>query len=100
MQIYENQRRGKRKPPIWWNRGLRWECQTDSGLAVVLLQEVDDAFDVEGDDGFLAFFGFQEGKVVGVVVEEVLGEDGSCVSMLEQLCKVCYYVKRLKTICF
>lgn len=61
------------------------DSQNDSGLVLVLLQEFDDAFNVEGDDGFLAFFGFQEGKVIGIVVEEILGEDGRCIGVLEQV---------------
>ena len=51
----------------------------------MLLQEFDYAFDVEGDDGFLAFFGFQEGKVVRIVVEEILGEYGCCIGVFEQV---------------
>ena len=50
-----------------------------------VFQEIDDSFDVEGDDGFLAFDGFQEGKVVGVVVEKILGEDGSCIGIPEKV---------------
>ena len=50
-----------------------------------VLQEIDDSFDVEGDDGFLAFDGFQEGEVVGIVVEEILGEDGRCIGIPEQV---------------
>ena len=50
-----------------------------------MFQEIDDSFDVEGDDGFLAFDGFQESKVVGVVVEEILGEDCRCVSIPEKV---------------
>jgi len=48
-------------------------------------QEFDDAFDVEGDDGFLAFFRFQEGKVLDIVVEKVFREDGSCIGIPEQV---------------
>ena len=59
--------------------------KNDSGLDLVLIQEFDDALDVEGDDGFLAFFGFQEGKVVGIVVEKILCEDGSCIGITEQV---------------
>ena len=50
-----------------------------------VFQEIDDSFDVEGDDGFLAFDGFQEGKVVGVVVEKILGEDGRCIGVPEEV---------------
>lgn len=50
-----------------------------------MLQEIDDAFDVKGDYGFLAFYGFQEGKVLGVVVEEILREDSRCIGVLEQV---------------
>ena len=50
-----------------------------------VFQEIDDSFNVEGDDGFLAFYGFQEGKVVGIVVEEILGEDGCCIGIPEEV---------------
>lgn len=59
--------------------------KNDSGLDLVLLQEFDDSLYVDGDDGFLAFFGFQEGKVVGIVVEKILSEDGSCIGVPEQV---------------
>ena len=49
-----------------------WHRLPESDLDV--LQEIDDAVDVKGDDGFLAFFGFQEGKAIQVVVKEILGK--------------------------
>ena len=59
--------------------------QKDSGLNLVQPQEFGDSLDVEGDDGFLAFFGFQEGKVLRIVEEKILREDGRCVSVSEQV---------------
>ena len=85
MQIYEFHSRGKRKPPIWWDRGLRLDRKNDSGLDLVLIQEFNDSLDVKGDNGFLAFFGFQEGKVLDIVVEKILREDGSCIGIPEQV---------------
>ena len=85
MQIYEFHSRGKRKPPIWWDRGLRLDRKNDSGLDLVLIQEFNDSLDVKGDNGFLAFFGFQEGKVLDIVVEKILREDGSCLGIPEQV---------------
>lgn len=85
MQIYEFHSRGKRKPPIWWDRGLRLDRKNDSGLDLVLIQEFYDSLDVEGDDGFLAFFGFQEVKVVRIVEEKIFREDGRCVSIPKQV---------------
>ena len=61
------------------------DCQRNCVLYPDVFQEIDDSFDVEGDDGFLAFFGFQEGKVVGIVVEKILCEDGSCIGITEQV---------------
>ena len=85
MQIYEFHSRGKRKPPIWWDRGLRLDRKNDSGLDLVQPQEFCDSLDVEGDDGFLTFFGFQEGKVIDIVVEKILREDGCCIGIPEQV---------------
>lgn len=59
--------------------------KNDSGLDLVLLQEFDDSLDVEGDDGFLAFFGFQEGKILRIVEEKILREDRRCVSVPEDV---------------
>ena len=40
---------------------------------------------MEGDDGFLAFFGFQEGQTEGAVHESVFGEDCGSVGVLEDV---------------
>ena len=50
-----------------------------------LLDEVYDAVHVEGDDGFLAFIGFQEGEAKGRIHESVLGKDACGVGVLEDL---------------
>ena len=71
-----------------------------SFLLVEFIRVVDDSPDVEADDGLAAGDGFEEGEVIGIVMEKVLAECGGAKGVLQDLCKVCYYVKRLKTICF
>ena len=85
MQIYENQGSRKRERPRRVGVGAREMAgraghdgrkspPVEPGVTVEsdldVFQEIYNAFNVEGDDGFLAFLGFQEGKVVGVVVIE------------------------------
>ena len=45
-----------------------------TGLSLPLQHIIDNPLNVQGDDGPAAFVGFQEEAVVGVVVEEILGE--------------------------
>ncbi len=59
--------------------------KNDSGLDLVQSQEFNDSLDVECDNGFLTFFGFQEGKILRIVEEKILREDGRCVSIPEQV---------------
>lgn len=40
---------------------------------------------MEGDDGFAAFFGFQEGKVFRIVIEQVLSGDRCRIGVFEQV---------------
>lgn len=47
--------------------------------------EVFNAVHVDGDDGFLAFVGFQEGQGELAVHESVLGEDCGGVGVLEEV---------------
>lgn len=76
---------GKGTPPAGCDRGRRgvWRRSVESDF--VQPQEFDDSLDVEGDNGFLAFFGFQEGKVLRIVEEKILREDGCCVLIPEQV---------------
>lgn len=55
-------------------------------------------FNVQGDDGPASFVGLQEEAVVGVVVEEILGEGSGTEGVLQDLCKVFYYVKLQRAI--
>ena len=43
---------------------------------------------------------FDNPLLVIIVHEQILSKDSRAQRVLEELCKVCYYVKRLKTICF
>ena len=76
---------GKRTPTAGSDRGRCrvWRRSEESDL--VQPQEFCDSLNVEGNDGFLAFFGFQEGKVLRIVEEEILREDGRCISIPEQV---------------
>ena len=46
---------------------------------------VDDSPDVEVDDGLAAGGGFEEGEVIGIVMEKVLAECGSAKGVLQDV---------------
>lgn len=46
---------------------------------------IDNSLNVQGDDCPAAFVGFQEEAVVGVVVEEILGEGGGTEGILQDV---------------
>lgn len=50
-----------------------------------LVNEVYDAVHVEGDDGFLAFVGFQEGEAEGGIHKSVFGKYAGGVGVLEDV---------------
>ena len=50
-----------------------------------MLDEVYDAVHVEGDDGFFAFVGFQEGEAEGGIHESILGKNAGGVGVLEDV---------------
>lgn len=53
---------------------------------------------MEVDDGLAAGSGFEEGEVIGIVVEKVLREGAGAEGVLQDLCKVFYYVKLQRAI--
>ena len=61
-------------------------CPIGSGMteqSVPLQYIIDNPLNVQGDDCPAAFIGFQEEAVVGVVVEEILRQDGTTEGILQ-----------------